>query len=38
MVICAVRLGHDILTGDPDDLITLASALGPAAPTIHAWP
>ena len=38
LVICAVRLGHDILTGDPDDLITLASALGPAAPTIHAWP
>ena len=38
LVICAVRLGHEILTGDPHDLITLASALGPAAPTVHVWP
>ena len=38
LVICAIRLGHDILTGDPDDLTTLTTALGPAAPTIHTWP
>jgi hypothetical protein len=38
LVICAVRLGHDILTGDPDDLTTLTSVLGPAAPTVHSWP
>ena len=38
LVITAVRLGHDILTGDPDDLTTLSEALGPAAPTVHLWP
>jgi hypothetical protein len=38
LVICAVRLDHDVLTGDPHDLTTLASAFGPAAPTLHAWP
>jgi len=38
LVITAVRLGDDILTGDPDDLMTLSTALGPAAPTIHTWP
>ena len=38
LVICAVRLGHDILSADPDDLTTLTSVLGPAAPTAHAWP
>ncbi len=38
LVICAVRLGHDVLTGDPDDLTTLTAVLGPAAPTVHAWP
>lgn len=38
LVITAVRLGDDILTGDPDDLTTLSAALGPASPTIHAWP
>ena len=37
-VITAVRLGHDILTGDPDDLTALSAALGPAAPTVHSWP
>lgn len=37
LVIIAVRLGHDILTGDPDDLTTLTAVLGPAAPTVHAW-
>ena len=38
LVITAVRLGDDILTGDPDDLTTLSAALGPASPTIHTWP
>jgi hypothetical protein len=38
LVITALRLGHDILTGDPDDLTKLSTALGPAAPTIHTWP
>jgi len=38
LVITAVRLGDDILTGDPDDLTTLSAALGPASPTIHNWP
>ncbi len=38
LVITALRLGHDILTGDPADLTTLMSVLGPASPTVHAWP
>jgi len=38
LVIIALRLGHNILTGDPNDLTTLTAMLGPAAPTIHAWP
>ena len=38
LVIIAVRLGHDILTGDPDNVTTLTAVLGPAAPTVHAWP
>ena len=38
IVITAVRLGREILSVDPDDLATLASVLGPASPTIHAWP
>jgi hypothetical protein len=38
VVITAVRLGHDILTGDPDDLTTLSAPLGPASPNVHAWP
>jgi predicted nucleic acid-binding protein len=38
LVICAIRLGHDILTGDPGELTRLTAPLGPAAPTIHAWP
>ncbi|MCP4962728.1 MAG: type II toxin-antitoxin system VapC family toxin [Actinomycetia bacterium] len=36
LVIAAVRLGHDILTGDPGDLATLSTVLGPASPTVHA--
>ncbi len=38
LVITALRLGDDILTGDPDDLATLSAALGPATPAVHAWP
>ena len=38
VVITALRLGHDILTGDPYDLTTLSAVLGPASPTIHSWP
>lgn len=38
VVITAVRLGRDILTGDPNDLAALSAALGPAAPTVHSWP
>jgi len=38
LVISAMRLNHDILTGDPDDLNRLTATLGPAAPTIHTWP
>jgi hypothetical protein len=38
LVICAVRLGHDILTGDPGDLGPLAAVFGPAAPVVHTWP
>lgn len=38
LVLLALRLGDDLLTGDPDDLEALAAPLGPAAPTIHHWP
>ncbi len=31
--------GNDhILTGDPDDLTTLSTVLGPVSPTVHTWP
>ena len=38
LVISAGRIGHDILTGDLDDLVPLAALLGPAAPTVLPWP
>lgn len=38
LVMVAVRLGCDILTGDPGDIELLASTLGPAAPVVHTWP
>ena len=38
VVITALRLGHGILTADPDDLTTLSAVLGPASPTVHSWP
>lgn len=38
LVVCAVRTGHDILTGDPADITPLTTLFGPAAPTVHTWP
>lgn len=38
LVTCAVRIGHDILTGDPEDIAPLTALFGPAAPTVHTWP
>ena len=38
LVHLALRLGDDILTGDPDDLTKLTAALGPAGPRVHRWP
>ena len=38
VVITAVRLGCDVVTGDAADLTSLAAVFGPAAPTVHAWP
>ena len=38
LVITALRLGHDVLTGDVSDIGHLAKVVGPTAPTVHAWP
>lgn len=38
LVITAVRLGREILTGDPEDLTALSTTLGAAAPVVHSWP
>ena len=38
LVMCAVRLDHGILTGDPDDIATMAAIFGPTAPAVHTWP
>lgn len=38
LVLLGAQLGEAIITGDPGDLQRLADLLGPAAPTIHAWP
>lgn len=38
LVVLALRLSDDILTGDRNDLTAIASVLGPAAPVVHAWP
>ena len=38
LVHLALRLGDDILTGDPDDLTKLVAVLGPAGPRVHPWP
>jgi hypothetical protein len=38
LVVCAIRFGHDILTGDPDDIAPLTAMFGPPAPAVHTWP
>jgi predicted Zn-dependent protease len=38
LVLTAVRLGEEVLTGDPDDIGVLATALGPTTLTVHVWP
>lgn len=38
VVAMALRFGDDVLTGDVDDLTTIAAPLGPSAPTVHPWP
>ena len=38
LVLLALRLRDDILTGDTDDLARLGAPLGPAVPKIHSWP
>ncbi|MCY4371829.1 MAG: hypothetical protein OXF41_20965 [bacterium] len=38
LVLVALRLSEEVLTGDPDDLGYLASVLGSAASTIRRWP
>jgi hypothetical protein len=38
LVIRAVRIGHDILTGDPHGIAPLTALFGPAAPAVHTWP
>ena len=38
LVVCAVRLGTGVMTGDVKDFERLADALGAARPAIHAWP
>ena len=38
LVVLALRIGDDVLTGDPDDLTTINAPLGSAAPTIYRWP
>ena len=37
LVHMVLRLGDDVLTGDPDDLTELAAALGPAGPRVYRW-
>lgn len=38
LIALAIRLGDNILTGDPDDLGRIATSLEAAAPTIYEWP
>lgn len=37
VVFLAVALTQPVLTGDPDDLSAIATAMGTSAPKIHAW-
>jgi hypothetical protein len=38
LVHLAALLGEPVLTGDPDDLRSIAATFGAHAPVIHAWP
>ena len=38
LVVLAVQLSQSILTGDPDDLNTLASAVTKRRPNVYQWP
>ena len=38
LVAVAVRLKHDVLTGDPDDITAVCTHLGREAPKVHRWP
>ena len=38
LVVLAVRLKEDVLTGDADDLAAISSTLGATGPLIHPWP
>ncbi len=37
MVVLAIKLGDNILTGDPDDLNNITGTLGRIAPVIYEW-
>ena len=37
LVVCASRIGHDILTSDAGDIAHLVAAFGPDAPAVHSW-
>lgn len=38
LVVLAVELGENILTGDPDDIAAVVQALGARRPVVYAWP
>jgi hypothetical protein len=38
LVLVALRLKHDVLTGDTDDLSRITAPLGASAPGVRAWP
>jgi len=38
LVVTALNLGLDILTGDPNDITTLAASLPSTRPAVHHWP
>lgn len=38
LVAVAMRLKHDVLTGDPEDITAVCTHLGREAPRVHQWP
>lgn len=38
LVAVAMRLKHDVLTGDPEDITSVCTHLGREAPKVHQWP